>query len=290
MLGRPVYGAFSSDLAMRTNIHLEHVSVGDTEQISPACVLAFGAGFEAAKARGINNALEGVECYSRETLIGLLYPCASKGIHLISDEIYGFSVYEREDRQPETFTPVRAIDFNGIINPNQVHVLHGMSKDFGASSMRLGCIISENEDFTKATRAICRFSSPSQFSMDLTAKFLEDQDFVTNFLHKLHHCLLQSRLLAEDLLARKGISYSPYGDAGLFLWLDLSSHLPLHEINGDGWAAQRLLSRRFSEGSVIISTGEEYRAPNPGRFRLVFCVDPDTLKEGVERISRVQAN
>ncbi|KAF7593693.1 hypothetical protein BBP40_010985 [Aspergillus hancockii] len=40
MLGRPVYGAFSGELAMRTGINLEYVSAGDTEQFSPACVTA----------------------------------------------------------------------------------------------------------------------------------------------------------------------------------------------------------------------------------------------------------
>ncbi|KNG84798.1 hypothetical protein ANOM_006713 [Aspergillus nomiae NRRL 13137] len=291
MLGRPVYGAFARDLAMRTNIHLEYVSVGDTDQFSPSCVAGFESGFEAAKARGTNikalmicnphNPLG--RCYSRETLIGLLRLCASKGIHLISDEIYALSVYERHDRESETFTSIRAIDPTGIIDPSQVHVLYGMSKDFGASGMRLGCIISQNEEFTRATRATCRFSSPSQFSMDLATKFLEDQEFVAKFLKRSHHCLLQSRLLVEDLLFQEGISYSQKGNAGFFLWLDLSAFLPLHETGGDGWAAQRLLTDRFSKAGVIMSTGAEYRAPSPGRFRLVFCVDPDTLKEGIRR-------
>ncbi|OGM48609.1 hypothetical protein ABOM_002012 [Aspergillus bombycis] len=288
MLGRPVYGAFARDLAMRTNIHLEYVSVGDMDQFSPSCITSFDAGFEAAKARGINikalmicnphNPLG--RCYSHETLVGLLRLCASKGIHLISDEIYALSVYERHDRESETFTSVRAIDPTGIIDSSQVHVLYGMSKDFGAGGMRLGCVISQNED---------RFSSPSQFSMDLAAKFLEDQEFVAKFLQRSHHRLLQSRLLAEDLLSREGIGYSQKGNAGFFLWLDLSAFLPLHETHGDGWAAQRLLTDRFSKAGVIMSTGAEYRAPSPGRFRLVFCVDPDTLREGIKRISRVLA-
>jgi hypothetical protein len=56
-----------------------------------------------------------------------------------------------------------------------------------------------------------RFSSPSQFSMDLAAKFLEDQDFVVQFLAKSHRLLLQSRLLAEELLTKSGISFHQKG-------------------------------------------------------------------------------
>jgi len=56
-----------------------------------------------------------------------------------------------------------------------------------------------------------RFSSPSQFSMDLAAKFLEDHTFVKHFLHKSHRLLLQSRLFAEDLLDQAGIKYHQHG-------------------------------------------------------------------------------
>lgn len=68
------------------------------------------------------------QCYPPETLVALLRLCAAKGIHLISDEIYALSVYNRDDRPSETFTSIRAIDFSGIIDPRQVHVLYGMSK------------------------------------------------------------------------------------------------------------------------------------------------------------------
>ncbi|KAE8328023.1 pyridoxal phosphate-dependent transferase [Aspergillus sergii] len=152
--------------------------------------------------------------------------------------------------------------------------------DFGAAGMRLGCVISNNEELTRTKRAICRFSSPSQHSMDLAPKLLEDQEFVAKFLQRSHHRLLQSRSLAEDLLSREGISYC---QKGFFLWLDLSSYIPLRETNRDSWVSQRLLTNLFHTAGVITFTDEGYRAPSPGRFRLVFCVDSDTLKEGIKR-------
>ncbi|KAI1371326.1 acc synthase [Hypoxylon crocopeplum] len=295
LLGKPVYGGFARDLTIRTGVTLEYVDVGDTDQFSPDCVASYEAGFEAAKARGVNikaliicnphNSLG--QCYPRETLVELMRFCASKGIHLISDEIYALSVYNRDDRPSEKFTSVRAIDPDGIIDPGQVHVLYGMSKDFGAGGMRLGCVISQNREFTNATRAVCRFSSPSQFSMELASKILEDQDYVAKFLEKSGQVLLQSRLLAEDLLTQAGISFHQKGNAGFFIWLNLAPHLPLKESNGDGWAAERLLYRRLAQGGVIMTGGEVYHAPSPGRFRLVFCLKEDTLREGIRRILRV---
>lgn len=32
-----------------------------------------------------------------------------------------------------------------------------------------------------------------------------------------------------------------------------------------------------------MATGEAYHAPSPGRFRLVFCLEEDAVKEGVRR-------
>lgn len=118
------------------SVHLEYVHVGDKDQFSPDSIAVIEAEFEAAEARGRSikaliicnphNPLG--RCYSRETLVGLLRLCASKGIHLVSDEICALSVYKRYDRPSETFISVRSFNLTGLINPDQVHVLYGMSK------------------------------------------------------------------------------------------------------------------------------------------------------------------
>ncbi|KAF2159607.1 hypothetical protein M409DRAFT_37907 [Zasmidium cellare ATCC 36951] len=291
MLGRPVYGAFFRDLTTRTGVKLEYISVGDTDQFGPECVPAFEAGFDAARERGINikalmicnphNPLG--RCYPRDTLIGLMRLCAARKVHLISDEIYALSVYPRDDRDCEQFTSVRAIDLDGLIDPGLVHVLYGMSKDYGAGGLRLGCIISQNKRFSDAARAICRFSSPSQLSMALSASLLEDREFIERFLDQAQMVLRDGRLFAEWLLDENKIPYSRHGNAGLFIWLDLEPFLPVSETDGDGWAAARLLNERLREEGVVMSTGEAYRAETPGRFRLVFSMSEAVVREGVKR-------
>ncbi|KAM6511371.1 hypothetical protein FALCPG4_016376 [Fusarium falciforme] len=239
MLGRPIYGPFSKDFVMRTGVNLEYVSVGDTDQFSPDCIAGYEAGFEDAKARGVN--------------IKALVIC----------------------------NPHNPID------PSQVHILHGMSKDYAAAGLRLGCIITQNKEFSKAVRAICRFSSPSQLSMDLAAKFLEDEAFVDQFLEKSRIRLQSGRVLTNKLLNEANINYHEKGNAGLFVWLDLSRHLVLEEVNGDEWEAEKRLSQRLTRAGVIMDTGSEYRAPRAGRFRLMFTVDEGTLREGIKRTSAV---
>lgn len=67
-------------------------------------------------------------CYPPETLSALLHLCATKGIHLISDEIYALTTYPRDDQPSDKFTSIRSLDYSKIIDPSQVHVLYGMSK------------------------------------------------------------------------------------------------------------------------------------------------------------------
>ena len=141
---------------------MEYVSFEDVDQFGVDCVGVYEKAFEDAKARGVNvrallicnphNPLG--RCYTREALVELLRLCGRKSIHLISDEIYALSTYGREDDEPETFTSVLSIDVKGLVDREHVHVLYGMSKDFGAAGMRLGCVVSWNETFKKATRAI----------------------------------------------------------------------------------------------------------------------------------------
>lgn len=52
-----------------------------------------------------------------------------------------------------------------------------------------------------------RFSWPSQFSMDLATKILDNQEFVEKLLRTSQRLLLENRLLAEDLLNQAGIRF-----------------------------------------------------------------------------------
>jgi xeroderma pigmentosum group C-complementing protein len=82
--------------------------------------------------------------------VALLQFCQKYQIHLISDEVYALSVYE-EDNSTDGFVSVLSIEPANIgVNPALIHVLYGMSKDFAAAGLRLGCLISQNQRFLQA--------------------------------------------------------------------------------------------------------------------------------------------
>jgi 1-aminocyclopropane-1-carboxylate synthase len=70
-------------------------------------------------------------CYEREVLVGLVSWAEGKGVHVVSDEIYGLSVYMRVDRTNEKFTSVLSLTENEVSGDwlrKGVHVLYGLSK------------------------------------------------------------------------------------------------------------------------------------------------------------------
>lgn len=67
-------------------------------------------------------------CYSADTLEAIAQFCEKHSIHLISDEVYASCVFDSGDPDAVPFTSILALNLDGIIDPNLVHVLYGFSK------------------------------------------------------------------------------------------------------------------------------------------------------------------
>ncbi|QRD93146.1 acc synthase [Aspergillus flavus] len=191
-------------------------------------------------------------CYPRETLEALLQFCQKYQIHIISDEVYALSVYE-ENTYTDGFISLLSIEPANIgVNPALIHVLYGMSKDFAAAGLRLGCLISQNQKLLQAALSISRFHWPSNISCSIATIILEDQSFIKTF--------------------------------GIFLWVDLSRCLnPTLIADQGGWAAELDLSSRLLQIGVRMSSGYAYHNEVPGWFRITFSVEMETLEEGLSR-------
>ena len=82
--------------------------------------------------------------YTDEQLMTAVHFTRRHKIHLIVDEIYALSVYD----SPRPFKSIVALLDNEL--GNHVHVLWGLSKDFGASGLRVGVLCSKNAQLLKA--------------------------------------------------------------------------------------------------------------------------------------------
>ncbi|KAF7169104.1 hypothetical protein CNMCM5623_001912 [Aspergillus felis] len=297
LLGQPIYGSFNGDLRVPSSCQLIYTPFHGVDQFSPDAVARYEETFLQARDKtGVtiralmicnpHNPLG--RCYPRETLEALLRFCQKYRIHLISDEIYALSVYG-DDGSTDGFVSILSIDPAPLgVDPSLIHVLYGMSKDFAASGLRLGCLISRNERFLQAVLSMSRFHWPSNMSCSIATAVLEDQDFVETFLRKSRRLLRSQRDLAARALEEAGIPYAHGGIAGFFLWIDLSKCLDKAIVASQGgWAAELDLSRRLKEIGVEMSTGYAYHNEVPGWFRLIFSLDEESLKEGLSRIIKL---
>ena len=69
-----------------------------------------------------------------------------------------------------------------------------------------------------------------------------------------------------------------FRNAGFFLWLDLSVCL-----QEQTWEAEDKLKQQLYDYGVEMSSGRAYRDEKPGRFRLIFSIDKDSLEEALRR-------
>ncbi|KAI9759424.1 MAG: hypothetical protein M4579_002338 [Chaenotheca gracillima] len=295
LLNRPLYGAFENDLTMKAKLNTIHVALHGTDAFDVGVVAKYEAALQKAEKEGtkvravlISNPHNPLgQCYSQETLRALLVFCQKHQLHLISDEIYALCVFDSGNPSALPFTSVLSIDFTDVIDPNLVHVLYGLSKDFGAGGLRLGCFITRNQELRQAMRSISMFHWPSNLSDSMAATILEDETFVEDYLSLSQQRLGESYRLATGILNEAGIAYHHGGNAGFFLWVDLSPYLPDVEKDNSPLQKERLLSDRILNAGVYLATGEEFHSEEPGWFRVVFSQEKEKLVEGLKRIVEV---
>ncbi|KAJ5623307.1 secondary metabolism biosynthetic enzyme [Penicillium lividum] len=300
LLGRPYYGAFVPDMNQRPGTTVIPVSFGDCDPLSLEAVAKYEEALlhfqrnSGKKVRALmlchpHNPLG--RCYSHSVLIALMKLCQRYQVHMISDEIYALSVWENTVDQypaPVKFESVLSIDLDGIIDPQLVHVLWGMSKDFGANGLRLGVIISQrNQDLHFALRGISLYSYPSGVTDHLTSLILEDEVFTEAYIKENQKRLSESYTFTTGFLKRNGIEYAPGSNAAFFLWVDLGK--PYRELRPDipeNDDIAREVMQLLLRHKVFLGSGEFFGSEKDAWFRIVFSHPRPYLEEALDRIVR----
>ncbi|KAF2435130.1 1-aminocyclopropane-1-carboxylate synthase 1 [Tothia fuscella] len=290
LLGQPAYGSFGNDLVQRTTVNLTLVNLENVDPFGMEAANLYEEALVEIKEQGIrvkflmicnpHNPLGA--CYPKETLVALVKFIVKYNIHLVSDEIYALLVFREIPGRPN-FTSVLSLDSEALGATHLVHVMYGMSKDLGCAGLRFGCLISRNAQLNHSLWPMCRFASPSDFSDHIAAHMLADTRFVAEFLAKSRVEIAEAYQRASRHLDKAGIPYYRHGNAGFFIWMDLSHWMPLEEADGDGWQAENILSQRFKESGLVMGTAKSYHGAKPGGFRLIFTLEEYVLEEGIRR-------
>ncbi|KAJ5570570.1 uncharacterized protein N7459_010000 [Penicillium hispanicum] len=288
LVNRPVYGRFELDYGVEAGVEIFYADTTTEEVFHPDAVAKYEEALLAAEKRGLkiravllvnpNNPVG--RCYPANTLRHIARFCEKHRLHLISDEVYASCVFDTGDPRAVPFSSILSLDFQGLIDPSLVHVLYGFSKDFASGGLHLGFLVTQNEQLRQACKMILRLHGPSQAAVTIGTAILEDQDFVSRFTAQSRRSLAAGYQLVTSTLDREGINYIKGGNAGFFIYIDLSPFLPASK---ESLREQEFaLAQKFVEAGVFLHPGEEH-GKEAGWFRLVFSHDEKTLKEGLRR-------
>lgn len=211
--------------------------------------------------------------------------CQQNKLHFISDEVYALSVFENPDFPDATpFTSALSIDPTDLIDPNLVHVTYGLSKDFGAAGLKIGCLITQNVLLKKAVTAVQRFCGISGASIAIATAMLEDRIWCRDFFTLSRLRLAEAYTFTTRKLIETGIHFLEGGNAGFFVWMNLSPWLPPENTGSLGVTREQMLAQELVDHGVFLQPGEEHG--RVGWFRLVFTLERETVEEGLRRIAK----
>ncbi|EFP93298.2 uncharacterized protein PGTG_19066 [Puccinia graminis f. sp. tritici CRL 75-36-700-3] len=240
--------------------------------------------------------------------------CEANDLHLIVDEIYGLSVFEAgpttnnddpaPQKVPDKFISALSLDpHRHSFDPSRLHILYGISKDFGCCGLRAGVLISQhNSDLLRLITDLnlnqVQVSSLTEFCFSNlilnNSDHPDHQEFLESYLIESKKRLLKAHQTVTEKLKELKIDYNNPSNGGFFLMIDLSRYLrEPSDLNKDKQTAggsrteeEKLFQILLKEYKIYMAPGNVYNYPKPGFFRLTFTVPPDHLDLGLQRLAR----
>ncbi|GKZ45598.1 hypothetical protein AbraIFM66951_008263 [Aspergillus brasiliensis] len=288
LISRPAYGRFELDYGVEAGVQMVYANTTAEEAFAPSVVEKYELALRDAQSNGVQiRALLLVNphnpvgrCYPVETLTEILKFCNKHQLHLISDEVYASCIFDSGDPSAVPFTSILSLSTPELINPDLVHLLYGFSKDFASGGLHLGFLVTQNKPLPESTPR--RLHSASTAAITIGTTILEDQDFLRNFTAKSQQSLASTYRIATSTLDRECVRYIKGGNAGFFIYIDLSPYLPRDSGNSTT-PPEFTLAQKFVNAGVFLHPCEEH-GKVPGWFRLVFAQEEDVLREGLRRM------
>ena len=291
LIGRPLYVGFFEDIEDSAKIKPVLVSMGDADPVGIEAVQRYETALLEAEKRGTK--VRGIllsnphnplgRPYTKQALEGYLRLCSKYNIHLLSDEVYVKSWFPSEDfPDPPPFISVLSLDLEKYINPALVHVIYGLSKDFCANGIRIGCFISPfNDRMMKAFKSITNFTRASQLAEHVWLNLLSDKQFLDWYFPELRRRMTETYTYVTNELKARGIPYTTASVTPL-LWVDLSDYLEQDSVD-----AELALNWEMAKEGVWIAMGASFASEKNGNYRITFATPRHELELGLRRLFKV---
>lgn len=291
LLPVPTYGALYNDftvLAGATVIDVPrstgpsgHAGSGDVE------VAALEAAVNAAEARSlrvgalflINPDNPTGAVLSRACVLSAIKWARARGIHVVVDEIYALSEWGGDNF--ESAASIMASEGNpadsALYLGDDVHILWGFSKDFCASGLRCGVLLSHNARLLSALDNLGYFMTVSNDTQDVLADMLADTPWVDSFISANRSALSGAHATVASALSDLGIPFVP-ATTGMFIWFSLREFIDSEAVHSE----RRLADSLWREQKLVFTPGEACHAIEQGWFRWCFA-STDSLPEAIRR-------
>ncbi|RKP39717.1 pyridoxal phosphate-dependent transferase, partial [Dimargaris cristalligena] len=245
-------------------------------------------------------------CHPRVLIEQLLRFAQRHHLHILFDEIYALSGFASDinalkgsvqlDTSFHSALSINHDRLTELIDPSLVHVLHGMSKDFGSGGLRIGYLVSPwNPTFRAAVRSVAAFSWFSGTAEQIAMQYLSDPVWRDGYLADNRRALARAYVTTAGFLVCHGIPFVP-ARAGPFIWLDLRSYGPppptgrptspgvMGVAPGRRIHSVSTLMEQLYQAGVYLAPGYGFEASEPGWFRLTFANPPEVMAEALVRL------
>nr|AFT92042.2 1-aminocyclopropane-1-carboxylate synthase [Paeonia lactiflora] len=279
----PYYPGYDRDLRWRTGAQLLPVQCDSSNNFMvtiSALELAYQKAQDAnIKVKGliINNPSNPLgTVLNGETLKTIVNFINEKNIHLVCDEIYAATVF----CQPRFISIAEIINDMDGVNRNLIHIVYSLSKDMGFPGFRVGIVYSYNDAVVSCARKMSSFGLVSTQTQHLIASMLSDEHFTERYIVESAKKLAERQRRFTRGLAQVGINFLK-SNAGLFLWMDLSSLLKEKTVEEE-LTLWRVI---INEVKLNVSPGSSFHCSEPGWFRVCFAnMDDATMEVALRRI------
>jgi aspartate/methionine/tyrosine aminotransferase len=212
---------------------------------------------------------------SPEEIEQVLAWATERDLHIVFDEIYALSVFG-----------ARSFTSCAELLPSlgeRVHIVWAFSKDFGASGLRCGVLVSQNPAINAAVDALAYWACCSGHTQYLLGEMISDEAWVDSYIETMREKLRGAHFRLAAALDAGGIRHLP-AEAGVFVLLDLRPHLA-----EPTWEAERVLwLEMLEQARVNITPGAACHCSEPGFFRLCYASQPtETVETAVRRIAKL---
>ncbi|MDH3538463.1 MAG: aminotransferase class I/II-fold pyridoxal phosphate-dependent enzyme [Acidimicrobiia bacterium] len=276
LIPTPSYAGFWLDLEVRDGLQIVpvHTEAADGFRITPE-LLDTAADNASVPIRALlftspDNPQGRV--YDADEIEAIIDWTEERNIHLVVDEIYGLSIHA--DR-PFVSAAARRPSLG-----ERIHIVWAFSKDFAASGLRCGVLVSENQGVLTAVDAVAYWSAVSGDTQFLLEQLISDERWVDGFIAENQRRLGDTYRQVTAALDAVGIRHLP-AEAGFFFLCDLRPFL-----DEPTWEAEAALWRRIlDDARVNLTPGAACRIGEPGFMRLCFASEPlPAVLTGIERI------